>query len=74
MSYYQKNRLNRLEYQKQYYQENKQRIKEYTHNYYEKNKDTLKYKRTHKTERTHKRIYKPPQTLQKIIKNITIIF
>jgi len=47
-SYYYKNRLNRLSYQKQYYQENKNKIKENTHDYYEKNKETLKNKRTQK--------------------------
>ena len=34
-SYYCKNRLNRLLYQKQYYQKSKNKIKEYTHDYYE---------------------------------------
>ena len=43
-SYYYKNRLNRLSYQKQYYQENKNKIREYTHDYYEKNKETSKVK------------------------------
>jgi hypothetical protein len=42
LSYYHKNRLNCLSYQKQYYQENKNKIKEYTLDYYEKNKESLK--------------------------------
>lgn len=45
MSYYEKNKNVRLNYQKQYYQENKEDIKKYTKHYYELNKDKLKQKR-----------------------------
>lgn len=45
MSYYEKNKNVRLNYQKQYYQENKEEIKKYTKQYYQLNKDKLKQKR-----------------------------
>jgi len=48
MSYYEKNKTIRLNYQKQYYQVNRDRIKKYTKRYYEENKDTLKTKRKQK--------------------------
>ena len=76
LSYYQKNRLNRLTYQKQYYQENKNKIKEYTHNYYEKNKENLKYRRTQKII-IGNNIIKSQITsnkLEKIYKNIVLDF
>ena len=38
MTYYEKNKNARLNYQKQYYQENKEEIKKYTKNYYDLNK------------------------------------
>ena len=45
MTYYEKNKNARLNYQKQYYQENKEEIKKYTKNYYELNKHKMKEKR-----------------------------
>ena len=45
MSYYEKNKNARLNYQKHYYQENKEEIKKYTKHYYELNKDKLKQNR-----------------------------
>jgi hypothetical protein len=45
MTYYEKNKHVRLNYQKQYYQENKEDIKKYTKGYYELNKIQMKQKR-----------------------------
>ena len=45
MTYYEKNKNVRLNYQKQYYQENKEDINKYTKSYYELNKNTMKQKR-----------------------------
>ena len=45
MTYYEKNKHVRLNYQKKYYQENKEDIKRYTKEYYELNKNTMKQKR-----------------------------
>ena len=45
MSYYEKNKNTRLNYQKQYYRENKEEIKKYTKEYYALNKDKMKQKR-----------------------------
>ena len=45
MTYYEKNKHVRLNYQKKYYQENKEEIKRYTKKYYELNKNTMKQKR-----------------------------
>lgn len=45
MSYYEKNKNDRLNYQKAYYQQNKEDIKKYTKQYYQLNKDKLKQKR-----------------------------
>ena len=45
MTYYEKNKLVRLNYQKKYYQENKEEIKRYTKEYYELNKIQMKQKR-----------------------------
>ena len=77
-SYYYKNRLNRLSYQKQYYQENKNKIKEYTHDYYEKNKETLKNKRTQKmilgNNNNKKETNKISNKIEKIMKNIILNF
>jgi len=55
-SYYEKNKLIRLNYQKQYYKTNKEKIKKYTKNYYEGNKEILKKKRKEKikNKRTQK--------------------
>ena len=45
MTYYEKNKLVRLNYQKAYYRENKEDIKQYTKAYYELNKIQMKEKR-----------------------------
>jgi hypothetical protein len=45
MTYYEKNKNVRLNYQKQYYQENREEIKKYTKNYYEINKHKIQEKR-----------------------------
>jgi hypothetical protein len=45
MTYYEKNKRVRLNYQKKYYQENKEDIKKYTKEYYELNKIQMKQKR-----------------------------
>ena len=45
MTYYEKNKHVRLNYQKKYYQENKEEIKKYTKEYYELNKIQMKQKR-----------------------------
>ena len=45
MTYYEKNKNVRLNYQKAHYQENKEEIKKYTKSYYELNKDKMKQKR-----------------------------
>jgi hypothetical protein len=45
MTYYEKNKNVRLNYQKKYYQENKEDIKKYTKEYYELNKNKMKQKR-----------------------------
>jgi len=56
MTYYEKNKDIRLNYQKQYYQENKDKIKSYTKRYYETNKEILKQKRKEKIRnRTNQR-------------------
>jgi hypothetical protein len=45
MTYYEKNKKVRLNYQKKYYQENKEDIKKYSKEYYELNKIQMKQKR-----------------------------
>ena len=45
MTYYEKNKNVRLNYQKAYYQEHKEVIKKYTKEYYELNKNQMKQKR-----------------------------
>ena len=45
MTYYEKNKLVRLNYQKAYYREHKEDIKRYTKEYYELNKIQMKQKR-----------------------------
>jgi hypothetical protein len=45
MTYYEKNILVRLNYQKAYYREHKEDIKQYTKEYYELNKIQMKQKR-----------------------------
>ena len=45
MTYYEKNKQVRLNYQKQYYRENTEEIKRYAKEYYELNKNTMKQKR-----------------------------
>ena len=77
-SYYYKNILNRLSYQKQYYQENKNKIKEYTHDYNEKHKETLKNKRTQKmvleNNNNKKETNKISNKIEKNMKNIILYF
>jgi hypothetical protein len=77
-SYYYKNGLNRLSYQKQYYQENENKIKEYTHDYNEKNKETLKNKRTQKmfvgNNNYKNETNKISNKIEKIMKNILLNF
>ena len=71
MSYYEKNKNARLNYQKQYYQENKEEIKKYTKHYYELNKDKLKQKRKGKlpVKRNQK-----DNTFVRIDKEVTLSF
>ena len=45
MTYYEKNKHVRLNYQKAYYREHKEDIKQYTKEYYELNKIQMKQKR-----------------------------
>jgi hypothetical protein len=45
MTYYEKNKLVRLNYQKAYYRENTEEIKKYTKEYYKLNKIQMKQKR-----------------------------
>ena len=45
MTYYEKNKQVRLNYQKAYYRENTEEIKKYTKAYYELNKNQMKQKR-----------------------------
>ena len=45
MTYYEKNKQVRLNYQKAYYRENTEEIKKYTKAYYELNKNQMKEKR-----------------------------
>jgi hypothetical protein len=45
MTYYEKNKHVRLNYQKAYYREHKEEIKQYTKEYYELNKIQMKQKR-----------------------------
>jgi phosphotransacetylase len=45
MTYYEKNKLVRLNYQKAYYRENTEKIQKYTKEYYELNKNQMKQKR-----------------------------
>jgi len=54
MNYYQKNRDQRLTYQKNYYRENKEDIIKYTKNYYLRNKELLKQKRKDKYKNRHR--------------------
>lgn len=74
MSYYQKNKMIRLNYQKNYYQENKNRIKKYTKNYYEENKETLKTKRKLKKNCLTKTRSKTLTKMIMYIKEITLNF
>ena len=79
MTYYEKNKNARLNYQKQYYQENKQEIIQYTKNYYSNNKEILKKKRKEKYKNKNGKNQKTNDVLQMmVIKNnfdilITII-
>ena len=54
MNYYQKNRDQRLTYQKNYYRENKEDIIKYTKNYHLRNKEIQK--------KTQREIQEPTQT------------
>ena len=54
MNYYQKNRDQRLTYQKNYYRENKDDIIKYTKNYYLRNKELLKQKRKDTYKNRHR--------------------
>ena len=78
LSYYHKNRLNRLCYQKQYYQDNINKFKEYTHEYYKKNKETLKNKRTQKmiigNNNNKQETNKITNKIEKVMKNIILNF
>ena len=72
MTYYEKNKLVRLNYQKAYYRENKEDIKKYTKEYYELNKNTMKQKR--KGNIPMKRKPKENEMLSIIYKEVTIRF
>jgi hypothetical protein len=72
MTYYEKNKLVRLNYQKKYYQENKEDIKRYTKEYYELNKNTMKQKR--KGNLLMKRKPKENEMLSVIYTDVTIRF
>ena len=54
MNYYQKNREQRLTYQKNYYRENKEDIIKYTINYFLSDKELLKQKRKDKYKNRHR--------------------
>jgi hypothetical protein len=72
MTYYEKNKLVRLNYQKAYYRENKEEIKRYTKEYYELNKIQMKQKR--KGTVPMKRKPKENEMLSIIYKEVTIRF
>jgi hypothetical protein len=72
MTYYEKNKHVRLNYQKKYYQENKEDIKRYTKEYYELNKNTMKQKR--KGNLLMKRKPKENEMLSVIYTDVTIRF
>jgi hypothetical protein len=72
MTYYEKNKHVRLNYQKKYYQENKEEIKKYTKEYYELNKIQMKQKR--KGNIQVKRKPKENGMLSIIYKEVTMSF
>jgi hypothetical protein len=72
MTYYEKNKHVRLNYQKQYYQDNKEDIKKYTKSYYELNKNTMKQKREGSIP--IKRKPKDYEMLSVIYKDVTMSF
>ena len=72
MTYYEKNKLVRLNYQKAYYRENTEEIKKYTKAYYELNKIQMKQKR--KGTVPMKRKPKENEMLSIIYKEVTIRF
>jgi hypothetical protein len=72
MNYYQKNRDQRLTYQKNYYRENKDIIIQYTKSYFLKNKDILKQKRKDKYKNTHRQ-HKKTDVLKMMVHNKDII-
>jgi hypothetical protein len=72
MTYYEKNKHVRLNYQKKYYQENKEDIKKYTKAYNELNKIQMKQKR--KGNIPVKRKPKENEMLSIIFKEVTINF
>jgi hypothetical protein len=72
MTYYEKNKLVRLNYQKAYYREHKEDIKKYTKEYYELNKIQMKEKR--KGNVPVKRKAKENGMLSIVFKEVTIRF
>ena len=73
MNYYQKNRDQRLTYQKNYYRENKEDIIKYTKNYYLRNKKILKQKRNEKYKNRHRHHIKINEVLKMMKENKEII-
>jgi hypothetical protein len=73
MNYYQKNRDQRLTYQKNYYRENKEDIIKYTKNYYLRNKEILKQKRKEKYKNRHRQHIKRNDVLKMMKENKEII-
>ena len=72
MTYYEKNKHVRLNYQKAYYREHKEDIKQYTKEYYELNKVQMKQKR--KGNLLMKRKPKENEMLSVIYTDVTIRF
>jgi hypothetical protein len=72
MTYYEKNKHVRLNYQKAYYRENTEEIKKYTKAYYELNKIQMKEKR--KGNLLMKRKPKENEMLSVIYTDVTIRF
>ena len=72
MTYYEKNKHVRLNYQKAYYREHKEDIKRYTKEYYELNKIQMKQKR--KGNIPVKRKPKENEMLSIVYQDVTIRF
>ena len=72
MTYYEKNKHVRLNYQKAYYREHKEDIKRYTKAYYELNKIQMKEKRNGTVQM--KRKPKENEMLSIVFKEVTIRF